>query len=141
MAVRHRIAYKYWHQQGEALHVSLESVRPSGADETIILSDDRLDDFAWVSSDRLVYSQKAESSAGDYSAEQLWDLRLDPRKRTEKGSPRRLADFSGFMVTGLNATADGKHLLFLRGSRHHSVFAADLTDGGDGIINARMPVG
>jgi hypothetical protein len=81
-----RIAYKYWNQQGDALHVSLESIRLSGTDKTAILSDDRLEDFAWVLSDRLIYSQKAESYTSDYSADHLWDLRLDPRRRTGQGS-------------------------------------------------------
>jgi DNA-binding winged helix-turn-helix (wHTH) protein/Tol biopolymer transport system component len=132
-----RLAFKYWHQKGETLRVSLETARLNGTGRATILSENRLEDFAWVSTRRVIYSQKLKGYGSDYSADDLWELRLDPKKGTPQGPPRRLADFSGFSVTGLNATADGKHLVFLRSTRHDSVFVGDLTDNGSRILNAR----
>jgi DNA-binding winged helix-turn-helix (wHTH) protein/Tol biopolymer transport system component len=132
-----RIAYKYWHLQSETLQVSLEISRLNGADRTTILSENRLEDFAWVSSGRVIYSQELKGYGSDYSADDLWDLRLDPRRGTPQGPPHRLGDFSGFSVTGLNATADGKHLAFLRSTRHHSVFVGELPDNAGRIVKAR----
>ena len=132
-----RIAYKYWHQHGDTVGISIEAIDLNGKGKTTLLSDDTLEDFAWVSSGRLIYSQQGEGYSSDYSADNLWELRLDPKRGGPQGAPRRLTDWSGFSVAGLNATADGKHLAFLRSTHHHSVLAAELTNRGDGLINTR----
>jgi eukaryotic-like serine/threonine-protein kinase len=46
-----------------------------------------------------------------------------------------LTDWPGFWVFGLSATADAKHLAFMRESNHHSVFVADLADNGNRLLN------
>jgi hypothetical protein len=120
-----RIAYKHWHQQGDDIVVSVESSDLNGTNKTTILSDNKLEDFAWVSSGRLIYSQNMEGYGSDYTADNLWEVRVDPKKGTPQGAPRRLTDWSGFSVTGLSATADGEHLQFLRSTHHHSVFVGE----------------
>src|SRR5262249_7745335 len=51
------------------------------------------------------------------------------------GKPRRLTDWSGFWISGLTATADGKHLAFVRGTSHASVFVGDLAGNGSRLLN------
>ena len=133
-----RIAYKYWRQQGDIVRVSIESSAPNGTKQATIFSDDRLEDFAWVSPGRLIYSRNVEGTSSDYSADNLWELRLDPKRSIPQGAPHRLTDWSGFSVTGLNATANGKRFTFLRSARHDSVFVGDLADKGGRILNARQ---
>jgi hypothetical protein len=65
------------------------------------------------------------------------EVRVDPKKGTPQGAPRRLTDWSGFSVTGLSATADGEHLQFLRSTHHHSVFVGEFKNDGNRVINAR----
>jgi Tol biopolymer transport system component len=65
----------------------------------------------------------------------LWELRVDDKNGAPKGKPRRLTDWSGFWVFNLSATADGKHLAFLRGTSHASVFVGDLASNGTRLLN------
>jgi hypothetical protein len=67
-----RIAYKHWHQQGDDIVVSVESSDLNGTNKTTILSDNKLEDFAWVSSGRPIYSQNMEGYGSDYTADNLW---------------------------------------------------------------------
>jgi len=58
-----RIVYKYWHRQGDTVRTSIESNDLKGASQATIFSNDRLKDFAWLSSGRLIYSQNVEGRA------------------------------------------------------------------------------
>lgn len=132
-----RIAYKYWRQDGQTAQLSIESSDLNGANRATIVSNNRLRDFVFASSERLIYSQSMESDNGDYSADNLWELRFDPEKGALRGPPHRLTDWSGFLLTGITATAKGKRLAFLRGAHHHSVVVGDLTNHGDRMLNIR----
>ena len=132
-----RIAYGNLRQQGDATTVLVESCDLNGANKTIILSDDKLEEFAWVPPGRLIYSRNVEGYSTDYTADNLWDLRVDARTGTPQGKARRLTDWSGFSVAHLFATADGKHLSFLRSTRHGSVFVGDLAKNEDRLVNPR----
>ena len=90
-----------------------------------MLVDDKLQDFAWITPGRLIYSRSVEDNSDYYSAD-LWDLKVDSITAVPQGKPRRLTDWSGFWVSGLSATSDGKHLAFLRGTSHESAFVGDL---------------
>ncbi len=132
-----RIAYGNVHQQGEATTVSVETCDLNGANKTIILSDDKLDEFAWVPPGRLIYSRDVEDYSSDYQAENLWDLKVDVRTGTPQGKARKLTDWSGFYVSHLFATSDGKHLSFLRSTRHGSVLVGDVAKNENRLANPR----
>ncbi len=135
--VGNRIAYGNMHQQGDATTVSVESCDLNGVNKTIILSDDKLEEFAWVPPGRLIYSRNVEGYSTDYTADNLWDLKVDVRTGTPQGKARRLTDWSGFSVSHLFATADGKHLSFLRSTNHGSVFVGDLAKSKNRLANSR----
>ncbi len=131
-----RIAYRYVHYQGHKTDVSVESCDRDGANKTTVVSDAGLVDFTWTSSGRLIYSRYIEGSTDYYSAN-LWDLTVDVKNGLPQGKPHRLTDWSGFGIEGLSATADGKHLEFLRGASHEAVFVGDLANNGTRAVNVR----
>ncbi len=132
-----RIAYKYWRQQGQTAQLSVESRDLNGANRVTLVSNRGLQDFVFVSSDRLIYSQSMEGDNSDYGTDNLWELRFDPKNGALRGSPHRLTDWSGFSLTGITATASGRRLTFLRGAHHHSVIVGDLADHGDRMLDIR----
>jgi Tol biopolymer transport system component len=128
-----RVAYRIGHQEGDKTNVSVESCNLSGANKRTILTDDQIGDFNWISPGRLVYARGVrEASIQTYN---LWQLKVDDKNGTPKGNPRRLTDWSGFFVYGLSSTADGKHLAFVRGTSHASVFVGDLANNGTRLLN------
>ena len=131
-----RLAYIYTHEQGHKTVHSVESCDLKGTGRTTMLVDDKLLDFAWVSPGRLILSRSVEDNS-DYHSADLWDLKVDSSTGVPEGKPRRRTDWSGFSVWGLTATADGKHLVFLRGTSHESAFVGDLAANTNGMVKAR----
>jgi serine/threonine protein kinase len=128
-----RIAYRYEHREGDKTSVSVESCDLSGANKATILLDDQLGDFNWISSGRLIYSRWVrEATVQTYN---LWELKVSDKNGVPQSRPRRLTDWSGFFVSDLSATVDGKHLAFLRGTSHASVFVGDLASNGTRLLN------
>jgi serine/threonine protein kinase len=127
-----RIAYKYLRREGDKTEVSIESCDASGANKMTVLSDDLLGDFGWISPGRFVYSRSVRGAST--ITENLWELRVDEAGAPE-GEPRRLTDWAGFWIYGLTATPDGKHLAFLRGTDHGSVFVGDLANNGTRLLS------
>ena len=126
-----RIVYRYSSPQGQIV----ESCDLNGAAKTRILSDDRYMVANWISPGRFIYSRWSEPGSG--LAANLWELKVDEQTGKPIGKPQRLTDWSGFGVWGLSATADGKHLAFLRGTYHQPVFVADLASNGNSVLNSR----
>jgi serine/threonine protein kinase/Tol biopolymer transport system component len=142
--VSKRIAYQYFDQKSHFV----ESCDLKGAGRTRMLSDEHLIYLDWINPGRLVYSRGVEASA--VLASNLWELRVDDASGVPQSKPRRLTDWSGFLVSELSATADGKQLAFFRGTYYQPIFAADLADNGNRVVNPRrftedeyinMPVG
>jgi Tol biopolymer transport system component/predicted Ser/Thr protein kinase len=129
-----RIAYGFARQQGKRVEFSIESCNLDGTGRTTMLIDELLVDHTWVSPGRLIYSRVVEGSDGQ--SNDLWDLKVESSTGTPQGSPRRLTDWSGFLVDYMSATADGKHLAFLRSTYHQSVFVGDLADNKTGMVQA-----
>ncbi len=100
-----------------------------------VFSDQRLVEFAWVSPNRIIYSRDVEG-ATDYYSDNLWGLTVDGNGMPE-GQPRPLTDWSGFWIRNLSASFDGKHLAFLRGNSHESVFVGDLGGNAAALENVR----
>jgi eukaryotic-like serine/threonine-protein kinase len=139
-----RIAYQQIGPQGKFV----ESCDLNGKTRQRISDDNLLGYIAWISPGRFIYSRGVEGSP--VLASNLWDLKIDNKTGTSRGNPRRLTDWSGFLVWKMSATADGRQLAYLRGTYYQPIFVADLADGGMRLINARrftqdeyinMPVG
>jgi hypothetical protein len=127
-----RFAYFYTRQEVDKTKASVESCDLSGANKTTILMDDEMAGFSWISPRRFVHARWAGEAAVE--ATNLWELTVD-KNGAPQGKSRRLTDWSGFLVYGLSATSDGKHLAFLRGTSHASVFVGDLASNGTRLLN------
>ena len=128
-----RIAYRYNHREGDKTSVSVESCDLNGANKATILTDDQLGDFNWILPGRLVYARWVRSAI--VTTYNLWELKVNGKNGAPEGKPRRLTDWSGFWVFNLSAMADGKHVAFLRGTSHASVFVGDLASNGTRLLN------
>ena len=131
-----RLAFTtYSRDKGDHTEIMVQSCNLAGTDKTIILQDNHLSAFTWLSSGRFVYSRNTE--VGSAESDNLWELRVDGENGAPHGKARQLTDWSGFSVYSFSATADGKQLAFLRGNDHASVFVGDLADEGSRLVNSR----
>jgi serine/threonine protein kinase len=128
-----RIAYSYYQNQNDGrTDVSVQSCDLSGGDRKTILQDNKLSSFGWISSGRFIYSRGGESRQAE--SDNLWELTVD-QSGNRQGNLRRLTDWSGFIIHGFSASADGTHLAFLRSNEHGSVFVGDFSNSGGRLIN------
>ena len=126
-----RIGYEHFDRTSRFL----ESCDVNGAARTRILSDSQLLYFDWTGPGRVIYSRGVEGSS--VLAANLWEQKVDDETGTPQSKPRRLTDWSGFLIWNISATADGKQLTFLRGTYYQPVFVADLASSGSRLLNTR----
>ena len=97
-------------------------------------------DASWLPDGRLIY-QVADPGAGYTSLQDtcnFWTMRLDVHKGKQLEKAKRLTNWTGFCINNANATADGKHLAFVRLSGgHDTAYIGELERGGKGIRNPR----
>ena len=99
-----------------------------------MVRDVRLDAFAWTSRGRFVYSRTADP--GGTESDNVWELRVN-EDGIPQNNPRRLTDWSGFSIHNLSSTADGKRLVFLRGTPRISIVIGDLVSHKKSLANSR----
>jgi serine/threonine protein kinase len=131
-----RLAFRYMRDNGDHTEIMVQSCDLGGADKTTILQDNRLSAFTWLSSGRFIYSRNSEVGAAE--SDNLWELKVDGKNGNPQGKARQLTDWSGFSVSSFSATADGKRLVFLRGTDHATVFVGDLAGKEKRLINSRQ---
>ena len=139
-----RVAYIRVQQREDRVDASIESCDRNGAHRTVLFSpgpkqgspwSNSVESFAWLPSGRIVYAGNLEGTAADVEGN-LWQLAVDADSATPRDKPHQLTNWSGFNVDGLSASADGKRLVFLRGTSHDSVAVGDLNGEGR-VINVR----
>jgi len=132
-----RIAYLSQRKQAgaQATHVLVETCDPNGAHKRPLIADDDLVTFDWIAPGRFIYSRRVRDSTPE--SQNLWEQRVD-EAGDPKGKPHQLTDWSGFMVVSISASADGKHLAFVRETYQNSVYVGDLADKGTRLLNPRQ---
>jgi serine/threonine protein kinase len=96
-------------------------------------------DYAWLPDGRLIY-QVADNDMGFLAGMDtcnFWSLPLDLHTGKPVGKPQRLTNWTGFCSFGINVTADGRRLAFLRLSSYGTGYIAELAGGGTRIANSR----
>lgn len=93
-------------------------------------------DIIWLADGRLLYSV-AEPGSIEGSACNFWEMRLDGRTGQPTEKPRRLTNWSGFCMSNLSITADGKKLSFLKWAGKLTSVMADLAEDGTRILRQR----
>ena len=68
----------------------------------------------------------------------LWEIKTDPRTGRSVSAARQIGQWSDVdFLDGLHVSADGRHLVLLKGVFGHSVFVAELEDGGKRLQDVR----
>ena len=129
-----RVLYRKTDQFGDTL---LSRDLQSGPPTTILGPGEmkRVDDFVWLADGRFLYSvAEPESLFGSCN---LWEMQLDGHTGTAIGRPRQLTNWTGFCMSGMSVTADGKKLAFLKWAGKETSFLAELAAGGTRILKPR----
>jgi serine/threonine protein kinase/WD40 repeat protein len=108
-----RLAYIREQRTPERYRRSIETSDLKGASRTEVVSEPELGlaDSCWLPDGRIVYSRQESSGSSD---DNLWEIGIDTHTGAPTGKPKRLTQWAGSSLEGLSASADGKHLLFLR---------------------------
>ena len=128
-----RLAYTYFSQSSEAREFSVRSCDLDGNNVTTLVTDLRLDSFAWTAPRRLIYSRTTDPGATD--SDKLFELTVD-ENGVPRGQPRALTDWSGFAAYSFSTTSDGRHMAFLRGGAHITMYVAELATDGTRTLNS-----
>jgi eukaryotic-like serine/threonine-protein kinase len=130
-----RVVYDKTDQSGDTLlSRNLQSGSPTkvlGPSET-----KQVNDYFWMADGRLLYSvAEPDSMIGTHC--NFWQMQLDSRTGEPIEKPRRLTNWSGFCMSGVSQTADGKKLAFLKWATEQTSFLGDLAGGGTRILRLR----
>jgi eukaryotic-like serine/threonine-protein kinase len=96
-------------------------------------------DISWLPDGRVVY--QVSSAPAEFTDPRddcdFWSMRVDVHSGKLTDKPKRLTNWPGFCIWNANVTADGKRLVFLRGSSHSTIHVADLDASGARLRNLR----
>jgi eukaryotic-like serine/threonine-protein kinase len=129
-----RVLYVKTDQSGDTL---LSRDLQSGPPTAILGPDEmkRVEEFVWLTDGRLLYSVADPESFP--SSCNFWEMQLDGHAGTPIGKPRQLTNWTGFCMSSMSVTADGKKLAFLRWAGKETSFLAELAGGGTRILTPR----
>jgi DNA-binding winged helix-turn-helix (wHTH) protein/Tol biopolymer transport system component len=98
----------------------------------------KMGDTAWLPDGRLIYSDVCigETVAFDTRCN-YWIERLDPLNGKLIEKPRRLTNWAGFWMSNPSASADSRHIAFLKSSGHGSAYLAEFEGGGTHLNNSK----
>ena len=114
--------------------ITLETRDLNGARGTVMLSDNRTSAFCLLPAGRLIY---AVVEAASQKFTNLWEMPVDPAAGTPRGPARRLTNWANFSISGLSATADGRHVALTNGTWQADVCVGDLRAGGTELTTPR----
>jgi eukaryotic-like serine/threonine-protein kinase len=96
----------------------------------------RVNEAFWLADGRLIYSvAEPEDFLGNSC--NFWEMRLDSRTGKPIEKPKRITNWSGYCMSGLSATSDGKRLVFLRWVARFTSYVGDLAADSTRILNLR----
>lgn len=130
-----RILYAKTDKSGDTL---LSRDLESGPPATILGPGEmkQVNDFFWMPDGRLLYSvTEPDSFFGNHC--NFREMHLDGHTGTPIGKPRQLTNWSGFCMSGMSVTADGKKVAFLKGATKQTSFVAELAASGTRILTPR----
>jgi DNA-binding winged helix-turn-helix (wHTH) protein/Tol biopolymer transport system component len=107
-----------------------------GTKETTVLSapESEFLDLVWPSESRLLYSRAEPGSIGTCN---LWEARIDPGNGRPAEPPRRITNWVGSCLRGMNSTANGERVAFAKWDAHFTVLLADHKPGSTGVVSHR----
>jgi len=90
----------------------------------------------WLTDGRFLYSM-SEPKSFIATKCNFWEMRPDGHTGTPIEKPRKLTNWSGFCMSGLSATSDGKRLTFRKWALKATSFLADLAAGGTRLLRPK----
>lgn len=103
--------------------VLIESRDLAGGQQTVVVSDPRLRNFAWAPNGHIFYARLEnlkEASAN------VWEVATDSSTSKFSSEPRRLTNWAGFTLLDLSATSDGQRVAFVRKTDQSDVYLGEL---------------
>jgi Tol biopolymer transport system component len=120
--------------KGELFFVEARDLK--GANRTVVLSSAELSvaGLCWLADGRIVYSRKESPRSDDYN---LWQIGINGRTGTVAREPKRITQWPGSYIWGLQASADGKRLVLLKTAFQTQIYLGELAAAGTRMHPAR----
>ncbi|HXJ93647.1 MAG TPA: protein kinase [Terriglobia bacterium] len=135
-----RLAYQIRHVGPQESESRIESCDLKGGNRVIAVSDPDsgrfnlgYEGFWWLPDRRIVYARPSPDASGAA----LWQLRINPRTGAPNGNPKRIWQWTDYLVGGLQGTADGKRLVVQKTSFQAQVYVGELAAGGTSMHTPR----
>jgi Tol biopolymer transport system component len=116
---------------------TLETCDPKGSSITVLLSGVAPPDFWWLPDGRIIYALPQITGVPYVGDSNLWQLKVDPGSGQAISQPKRLTNWAGFWMAGLNASADGKRLVFMKRIIQGDVYVGQLQAAGTRLKTPR----
>jgi serine/threonine protein kinase len=126
-----RVAYQRVRKKPQGYEVSIESVDLDGGRPVVITpgldypNEIYRHDFWWLRDGRVVFARPGLRHPLSLGGN-LWEIRMHPRTGRPIGEPRRLTNWTGFQMTELSASADGKRLAYVKQTWQGDVYVGRL---------------
>ena len=121
------LAYLRKFSAADKFECRIEMYDPKGGPPEVILSNPALGDFCWLADGYMLY---ALSETADRKSSNLWKTRIDGRTGKATGEAKEITHWAGFDLEDISATADGKHVAFVRKSYQNVVLVSELEANG-----------
>jgi len=108
----------------------------TGTDITPPFGMDDTNDVSALPDGKLLFSVRDAGTIGSRTCN-FWTVQLDPQTGKPLGKPRQLTHWTGFCMSDVSVSNDGKRLAFLQWSGHPALYVADLDAGETRIANER----
>ena len=94
---------------------------------TLVRSPVQINGEAWLSEDQVVFSMNENAPRMDSN---LWLVDVNSSTGLPTGPPRRRTQWTDFLVNGLSASDDGRHLCFNKGNIQSNIYVGELGSEG-----------
>jgi len=112
----------------------LEAQVPGAGDSRKIFESLDLEGFYWLSSSVLLLNLW---EGPDQPTSNLWQIHVDPKSMRTVDEPRRLTNWSGFAVGGMDASRDGQRIIITKRLDQSDVIVGELADHGGTLQGVR----
>ena len=134
-----RIALGISHSESGQQYHLIETLGLHGEAPVAITSDKglqrRIVAFAWLNDKLICASREMPPHQHDSN---LWEIPVDAGTGRSTGTPKQLTNWTGFLITQLNASADGKRLAFLKELSQTDVSIGEVGKPGTAIAPRRL---
>jgi eukaryotic-like serine/threonine-protein kinase len=122
-----RLVYIRSQRAPDGYHYSIETCL-KGANRIVVLSSPSLylRSVCWLPDGRIIYSRQESPDSNDAN---LWQIGINARGAST-GKPKRITQWAGSSIWDLDASADGKRLVFLKSTYQNQIYLGELGAGG-----------